>query len=70
MSLYNELNFAIDLIVNEYKTKDPEFIQRKLLETMGMNVRTGQILDYFNYQMEDYEKESTKIEFSTIFENL
>jgi len=64
--MFKETSVMIDLVVMEYNTSNPRFIQRKVEEIFEYCLALSEIHDYFNWT-EDYEKESYTIEMGEIF---
>ena len=55
---YSDFSFAINLITDTYKTKNPVIIAEKALEDLVMDLSIHQISDYLSLEKEDYEKEN------------
>ncbi len=61
---YSQLAIAVDLVSYEYKTSNPVIIAEKIEEDLGLEYSIHQIADYMNInKLEDYEKQSNKIEY-------
>jgi len=61
---YSQLAIAVDLVSYEYKTSNPIIIAEKIEEDLGLNYNIHQIADYMDInRLEDYEKQSNKIEY-------
>ena len=54
---YNEVEFDIDIISNQYNTKDPFIIQQKAKENLNSNL---EILDIIGYLDIEGKKEVNK----------
>ena len=48
LKTYNEVEFDIDIISNQYNTKDPFIIQQKAKEDLGSNLEILDIIGYLN----------------------
>lgn len=60
---YSQLAIAIDIICNEYKTSNPIIIAEMIQNDLGLDYTIHQISDYLDInKLEDFEKESLKIE--------
>lgn len=57
---YSELSFAVDLIIEEYKTSNPIKISELIWEDLGMCISIHEIADYLDINRENYELESRK----------
>lgn len=57
---YSDFSFAIDLIIDVYKTNNPIIIEEKAHQDLGMDLSIHQISDYLSLNKEDYEQESRK----------
>jgi len=60
MTDYSDFTYAIDLVINVYKTTNPILISEKIEEDLGMEISIHQVSDYLSLQVEDLEKESRK----------
>lgn len=49
---YNEVEFDIDIISNQYNTKDPYIIQQKAKEDLDSNLEILDIIGYLNINKE------------------
>jgi hypothetical protein len=64
---YSQLAIAVDLVSYEYKTSNPIIIAEKIEEDLGLEYSIHQIADYMDInKLEDYEKQSNKIEYEQI----
>ena len=59
-------SIMIDLVVLEFHTEDPEFIQRQVEEIFEYSLTISEIKDYFEWSV-DYEMESYTVEMGEIF---
>lgn len=55
---YSEFSFAVDLIMDIYKTSNPIIIAEKALEDLEIDLNIHQISDYLSLEKEDFEKEN------------
>lgn len=60
MENYSDFSYAIDLVMDVYKTTNPILISEKIEEDLGMEINIHQISDYLSLQVEDFEKENRK----------
>lgn len=68
MTKYSSLALAIDLVSNEYQTKNPVIIAEKIQEDLGMDFSIHAIADYLSIN-DNYEVESAKIHYYSITNN-
>ena len=66
---FSTLALAIDLISNEYKTKNPIKLAEHILEDLDMEFSIHEISDYLEINSEDFLKESKKIEYYSMYNN-
>lgn len=57
---YSELSFAVDLVMEEYKTSNPIKISELIWENLEMCISIHEIADYLDINRKDYELESRK----------
>lgn len=58
---YSELNFAVDLIQEEFGLKNPIEISEKIHNELNIDLSIHAIADYLDINRQDYEKESNKM---------
>lgn len=66
---YSNLALAIDLVNEEYKTKNPIILAEKIQQDLGMEFSIHEIADYLEIHSEDFIKESEKIKYYSIHNN-
>ena len=64
---YTVETFVIELLLNQYKNSDPEFIKQKANDELDTFLSIGQIRDYLNHT-EDYEHISSSVAMNEIFD--
>lgn len=63
---YSEFTFAIDLVMNHYKTSNPVLISEKIGEDLQLEISIHQISDYLSLKNNDWELESQLYEYYNI----
>lgn len=63
---YSEFAFAIDLVMNHYKTSNPVLISEKIGEDLQLEISIHQISDYLSLKNKDWELESQLYEYYNI----
>lgn len=63
---YSEFAFAIDLVMNHYKTSNPVLISEKIGEDLQLEISIHQISDYLSLKDNDWELESQLYEYYNI----
>lgn len=57
---YSELSFAVDLVIEEYKTSNPIKISELIWENLGICISIHAISDYLDINRQNYELESKR----------
>ena len=60
---YSSLALAIDLVSNEYKTRNPIIIAEKIQQDLNMEFSIHEIADYLEINQENWVTESQKINY-------
>ena len=63
---YSEFAFAIDLVMNHYKTSNPVLISEKIGEDLQLEISIHQISDYLSLKDNDWERDSQLYEYYNI----
>lgn len=66
---YSNLALAIDLVSEEYKTKNPIILAEKIQQDLGIEISIHEITDYLEINNENFLKESEKIKYYSIHNN-
>lgn len=62
---YSQLAIAVDLVSYEYQTSNPVIIAEMIEQDLNLEYNIHQIADYMDInKLEDYEKQSNKIEYA------
>ena len=62
---YSQLAIAVDLVSYEYETSNPVIIAEMIEQDLNLEYNIHQIADYMDInKLEDYEKQSNKIEYA------
>ena len=58
-----EYIFAIDLVMEQHQITNPILISEKIQEDLEMDVTIHQVMDYLEFNQENWEVESQKINY-------